>query len=375
MERLKVQGLFLLTLAAALAAQDDTAQLRQDIASLKASVAQLQRSEETNADASFTLSGYAAAGYAYAEHTDGGFDLVQFSPIFQYAYKDLISFTGELETKMNEDLETSVELEYATLNLFLNDYMVLVAGKFLSPLGQFRQNLHPSWINKLPTEPIGFGEDGAAPVSFTGLALRGGIPVGSLRTNYVLFIANAPVLELSDDNSTIGAIAAEGPTSSDTAGYTVGLRYAVDPLPNCEIGVAGAIGKAAAEDEVKRDYSVFDADVSWHVDALDLKAEYSQQTAGRKSGSVAPDAYTWRAWYAQLAYQFDALHLEPVVRYGVFEPADSDYDRDQVVLGLNYLFAPAVIVKAAYEINHADNADMAPEYDDNRFLAQIAFGF
>ncbi|WP_345989023.1 porin [Sulfurimonas sp. HSL1-2] len=373
MKRLKVQGVLLFSLATVLAAQDDIAQMREEITALKTSVAELQRARETNADAAFMLSGYAAAGYVYSEHTNGGFDLVQFSPIFQYAYKDLVLFTGELETKMNDDLETSVELEYASASIFLNDYMVLVAGKFLSPLGQFRQNLHPSWINKLPTEPIGFGEDGAAPISFTGLGLRGGLPLGALPSNYTLFVANAPVLELSDDNNTtIGAIAAEGPTSSDTAGYTVGLRYAVDPLPNCEIGVSGAYGKAALEGESKRDYSVFDADLSWHYDGADLKAEYSQQKVGKQNSSIAPDAFTWKAWYAQLAYQFDALSLEPVVRYGAFRPADSDLDRDQVSVGLNYLFAPSVIAKVAYEFN---NADKAPEYDDNRVLAQFAFGF
>jgi len=371
MERLKVQGLLLLTLATALTAQDDASQMRTEIDSLKTAVAQLQRSAETNADSSFMLTGYAAVGFAAAEDTNGGFDLVQFSPIFQYAYKDLVQFVGELETKMNDDLETSVELEYASVNLFLHDYMVLVAGKFLSPLGQFRQNLHASWINKLPTEPIGFGEDGAAPVSFTGLALRGGVPLGTLRSNYTLFVANAPVLE--EEGGEISAIAAEGPTSSDTAGYTTGLRLAVDPLPNCEIGVSGAYGRAALEEEAKRDYTVFDADAMWHYGGLDLKAEYSQQTVGKQSDSVAPDKYEWKAWYVQLAYQYDSI--EPVVRYGAFEPADSDLDRDQVVLGLNYLFAPSVIAKVAYEFNNADHADAAPEYDDNRFLAQLAFGF
>jgi len=370
MKRLKVHGFMVLALAGAAMADESTAQMQQDIASLKASVAELQRAQETNADSTFMLSGYASAGYAYAEHTNGGFDVVQFSPIFQYAYKDLVLFTGELEAKVNPDLETSVDMEYATINLFLNDYMVLVGGKFLSPLGQFRQNLHPSWINKLPTEPIGFGEDGAAPVSFTGIAERGGFPIGPLPANYVIFIANAPVLE--EAGGAIEAIAAEGATSSDTAGYTIGTRFAVDPLPNCEIGVSGAIGQAALTGEATRDYRVFDADFSWHVEGLDLKAEYSQQGVGKRDSSIAPDEYTWSAWYAQAAYQFDSIRLEPVVRYGVFHPADSMLDRDQVALGLNYIFAPSVIAKVAYEFN---NADKAPEYDDNQILAQLAFGF
>ena len=57
--------------------------------------------------------------------------------------------------------------------------------------------------------------------------------------------------------------------------------------------------------EATRDYRVFDADLSWHVEGLDLKAEYSQQGVGKRDSSVAPDDYTWSAWYAQAAYSYN----------------------------------------------------------------------
>ena len=55
------------------------------------------------------------------------------------------------EIEIDDAGETETNLEYLTIDWFINDYMALIAGKFLSPIGQFRQNLHPSWINKLPS--------------------------------------------------------------------------------------------------------------------------------------------------------------------------------------------------------------------------------
>jgi hypothetical protein len=72
---------------------------------------------------------------------------------------------SELEISIEPDDDTEAELEYLTIDWFANDYAAVLAGKFLSPVGQFRQNLHSSWINKLPTAPPGFGHDGAAPIS------------------------------------------------------------------------------------------------------------------------------------------------------------------------------------------------------------------
>jgi hypothetical protein len=47
--------------------------------------------------------------------------------------------TLEILRRNNE--ETGVALEYAAANLFLNNYMTLTAGQFMSPIGKFRQNI------------------------------------------------------------------------------------------------------------------------------------------------------------------------------------------------------------------------------------------
>ena len=90
------------------------------------------------------LAGYADVGYTESENDDGSFGAGRFAPIFHYQYRDLVLVEAELEVEVEDDGETETLLEYLSINYFINDYMTLVGGKFLSPIGQFRQNLHPS---------------------------------------------------------------------------------------------------------------------------------------------------------------------------------------------------------------------------------------
>ena len=90
------------------------------------------------------MSGYADIGYS----SEGdNFNIGTFAPIFHYQYRDLVMLEAELELEVDSAGETELALEYLTIDLFLGDYVTFVGGKFLSPIGQFRQNLHPSWIN------------------------------------------------------------------------------------------------------------------------------------------------------------------------------------------------------------------------------------
>lgn len=121
---------------------------------------------------------------------DGSFTVGQFAPIFHFQYRDLVMLEAELEFEVEDNGSTNTALEYLTIDWLMNDYATLVAGKFLSPIGQFRQNLHPTWVNKMASAPPGFGHDGAAPVSDLGVQIRGGYPIGNVRTNYAFFISN-----------------------------------------------------------------------------------------------------------------------------------------------------------------------------------------
>lgn len=327
--------------------------------------------QEQNARSGFQLTGYASLGYSDAASEDSTFDAVKFAPILQYGYSDILQFDAEIEFEIEADGETEIALEYAAANLFLNDYMALVMGKFLSPIGQFRQNYHPSWINKLPSEPVGFGHDGAAPIANVGAALRGGLPkVFGIRHNYTLYVSNAPTLSDNDGEVEIGT---EGSTSSNSTPLNIGGRYAIDPISGMEVGVSGAYGQIAelnaTGDHLRsRDYRVYGADITYNITGFDLRGEYVAQDIDDDPASLI-EGGIWEAWYVQAAYQISAVHLEPVIRYGAY--TNPDLDRKQTAVGLNYLFANNIIAKIAYEFNNVKDSTE----NDDRFLAQFAFGF
>ena len=183
----------------------------------------------TDAESAFHLAGYAFVGLMQSDADLGTFSSAQFNPILHYQFSDLVLFEGELEIRNMADGETEVTLEYSTIDLMLGEHVILVAGKFLSPLGNFRQNLHPAWINKLPSAPVGFGHDGAAPLADIGVQLRGGWTSGSHRFNYATFITNGP--ELEADGGEIHAIETEGFARDADGAKTIGGRFGYLPVP------------------------------------------------------------------------------------------------------------------------------------------------
>jgi len=361
---------------------------KKDIAELKKEVR--EAGEWKNPNTLIHMSGYADVGYTDSKDGDGSFNVGTFSPIFHFQYRDLVMLESELEFGVEPDGETEVALEYLTVDLFLNDYMALVAGKFLSPVGQFRQNLHPSWINKLPSAPPGFGHDGAAPVSDVGLQLRGGFPVGGMRSNYALYVSNGPELNaVTEDGAEfeLEGIEAEGFGEDSDGRKVFGGRFGLLPMPGLEIGISGATGKAAVtsleneltettsslSNESRRDYDVYGLDFAWQYKAINIRGEFVKTTIGSASSGTTPSPEAdWSTWYTQASYRFLPGKFESVLRYTDFDSPHDVEDQEQWTLGANYLFANNFIGKLAYEFN--DGIEDTPA-DNDRWLLQLAYGF
>ena len=337
------------------------------------------------------MAGYADVGYSDAEAEDGSFTVGTFSPIFHFQYRDIVMLESELEVEIGADGETETKLEYLTVDWFLNDYMTLVGGKFLSPIGQFRQNLHPSWINKMASAPPGFGHDGAAPVSDVGFQLRGGVPIGSIRTNYALYASNGPELkaEMEVEDGEIefelDGVEAEGFGTDIDGEKTYGGRLGVIPFAGLELGFSAATGSATVtsiEDgdssllsgEGVRDYDVVGADFSWQFQGLNLRGEFVKTKVGADNGFgiAASEGAEWKTWYTQGAYRFDQSKWELVARYTDFDSPHSSQDQQQWAFGANYLITNNFIGKMTYEFNDGTSGSDA---DKNRLLLQLAYGF
>lgn len=348
------------------------------------------------------MSGYADVGYVDGDNQDGSFVAGSFSPIFHFQYKDLVMMEAELEYEIEEDGETETNLEYMTIDWFVNDYATLVGGKFLSPIGQFRQNLHPSWINKLPSAPPGFGHDGAAPTSELGVQLRGGFPLGKMRSNYAIYLGNGPELiaEFEDGEFELDGIDAEAKGFDNDGEQVWGGRFAILPFAGLEIGVSAATGKATVtsievgghdgeeedehdadeeagapelHDEEARDYDVFGVDGVFHYKAFTLRGEYVKSKVGKATtGATASASGDWESWYTQASFLIPNSKFEGVVRYTDFDTPHDSADQEQWSVGVNYLFSSNFIGKIAYELNDGEKDSTT---DDDRWMIQLAYGF
>ena len=324
------------------------------------------------------LAGYASADYIDPQNGNSAFT-ANFNPMFHYMYGDRLLWESELAITLDENGETEVELEYSTIDIFLNDNLILVAGKFLSPLGNFRQNLHPSWINKLPSAPPGYGHDGAAPAADIGVQLRGGMNLfEQSKLTYAGYIANGP--KLIGEDGEIHGIETEGVASDADDSKIVGGRISFLPIPKFEIGVSGAFGDAAVvenddidfDGDPKRDYEVLGVDASYQWNNLDLRGEYIMQDIANNENSVAAEGGKWESWYVQSAYKFAEAKWEGVLRYTDYTSPHPDQSQEQWALGLNFLLTPTAIVKLGYESNDGLTGEVT---DDDRWIVQIAYGY
>lgn len=332
-------------------------------------------SEWNKAESIVHLAGYGAIGYTDSDNDVEAIDTVTFNPIFHYQYRDLLMLEAELEVALDDDGDADIGIEYATIDILLSDYATLVAGKFMSPLGFFRQNLHPAWINKLPSAPSGFGHDGAAPTANVGVELRGGLSTGTDgRINYAVFVGNGPELELEEEDGefAIEAVGTEGFTRDSDGNKVFGGRVGWLPLPRLELGVSVAGGDISLPSESDREYQVLGFDFAYQWNDLGLRAEYIHQDVGSKASSIAPNGGKWKAWYAQAAYRILQSKWEAVLRYSDYDSPHASQAQEQSAVGINYLFSSSAMVKTAYEFNHSKNGS---NNDTDRFLIQLAYGF
>ncbi len=331
-------------------------------------------------DISLLLVGGASAGLSKPSGNSGSFNILDFNPILLFSYKDLLFLRSSVDFSLDDHGNTSVSLDYSNLNLFLNDYAVFAVGKFDSSIGYFTQNLSPAWINRMPDAPVGFDADQAAPQAEVGIHLQGAFPVLSdKRINYILFMANGNQALVNTTTSLIDHIGSDGYTNN-YGNYMYGGRLGFLPIPKLEIGISASRGKIALFNladgttllQNSRVYSAFGADFSYKLDDWDLRAEYIQQLISSETGSIVPQGQKWKAWYGQIAYWIPRTNWEPVLRYGKFTAPVASNDQRQWAFGLDYWFAPSVVIQASYELNKGQENSST---DDNQFLIQLAFGF
>jgi hypothetical protein len=333
-----------------------------------------------------SIVGYGFSTFEWRQRANTNTFSAGLEPIFLYRLSDRLLFEGDLELKL-ENSETSVNLEYAQVDYLLNDYLTVVAGKFLLPFGEFIERQHQVWINKLVGRPLPFregDEGGLLPFSELGVQVRGGIPLGygeGTRAEYALYVTNGPRFA-SDER---GAFFETNNTDQNRAkGY--GARLGAELLPY-DMGLGRLhVGASTFDGQWGNQSKLWFT--SWGVDAvyqngpLALRGEYLQTR--RAMPTNIPDDKR-DGWYLQAAYLLQAVpmpyldHTELIVRYSgqnqnalTPDALAAGFLRNPrlVAVGLDYWIAPSVVWKLEY-----DRELPAKGGGSNALLTQFAVGF
>lgn len=140
--------------------------------------------------------------------------------------KGLFEAEGEFEgsydhaTNQPWNHQWSKGLEYAQFDYFLNNYVTVVAGRFLTPFGIYNEGLHPTWIRNMLDAPL---ISGIEMTDSNGAMLRGAIPLASdLNLTYeTFFSATTNVAHIDATRAAGGRFAAVLPNQR----LTVGVSY------------------------------------------------------------------------------------------------------------------------------------------------------
>lgn len=342
-------------------------------------------SEEARAKSHVLITGYADVGFRDRDGEDGTFRVGHFNPIFLYRYGDRLLAEAELEVELEreegESGETEVVLEYLTLDYVLHDYVTLIAGKFLLPVGVFNEKIHPGWINKLPSKPLPYDED-LIPETDIGIQLRGAVNAGEAVLSYAVFGTNGPTSETEEEIGEDGVIIREeeleleGNFKDNNRDKAFGGRGAIFyPFGtfSVETGISGLIGDWDDDDELTYSAIVVDAEIHALENLLELRGEgLITNVETPEEGDIDRNGA-----YVQAAYKLAAVDIpivsqtELVCRYGAIRSDEDGADRDQFTVGGNYYFTNTFLFKIAYDFNDGD----IKENDADVLNLQLAYGF
>lgn len=359
--------------------------------------------QEKSKESRFMVRGYASASYINLESEDehdsgSSFKMGSFAPIFLFKASDKLMFEAELEFGY-EDGEMEIILEYANLNYILNDYMTVRAGKFILPFGTFGERLHPSWINKLASMPLGFGHGAISPQSGVGAELRGAFDFKGSKLNYAFYATNGP--KLKTDAHGAGMLEF-GRTSDNNKDKAIGGRLGYLPFSDSslELGFSfmnATVGDAHTDfEDTKANLFAYDFSYVKKINPLggiiDIKAQYNQSTVDDASytnyheeedefETLVINDNESTSYYAQLSYKptmssNDFIkNLEFVGRMSKVETPEvspEPNNLESTTFGINYWLSWKSAIKVNYQV--IDGIGGHGAVDDKIFTIQWVIG-
>jgi hypothetical protein len=348
----------------------------------------------------FLGNSFTAANGMGRPSTPGGFYFGEFSPDFFLKLNDWIFLEAEVSAT---GTGTVVPGAFAQADFFINDWLTIIAGRFVAPIGTFNERLNNPWVNKLPTDAPGslplLWLQVLPPMSMQGVQAQGAFYLGCspVKLEYNDYISNGLNLTPATARSpTINELAnLENMTDTFTVktndkaiGGRLGLWW---PEVGLEGGISGMYNGDYVAGGFEDSISLWALDLNYHKGNWDFRAEYG--ATYQEAGSFGTANIRRRGFYAQAAYRpLDCSNrylqnLELVYRYSYVDfsginpptldlttfttPLDVPVRRSQNEFGVNYWFYPRLVWKVAYQMNEEPGFHL----HDNQFITEVAWGW
>ena len=342
-----------------------------------------------DAKQNFMIVGDAEVQFGKTEGQHSAFVQTDFAPIFLFRATDKVLFEVGFDIMLQNGTTgthdsgstASLGLSFATLDYLFNDYVTVVAGDMLLPLGTYSER-GAGWLNKIPDSPL--ARD-VLPGSGVGLQLRGALPIGTAgqALTYAVYGANGPSssdgtaahdqLDLGGNVGFTADSKAANLHGSPSAGGRVGWFFPWQAHWDVELGVSGQAG--AWNDADNKLWSAFVFDGALHLSPnFEIKGEYVNtwvETTDR--GTFTP-----RGWWVQAGYKLAGLQLELPLINSTELISRYDTKRDDVLgmrterttVGYVYYITNTLWFEGDYEFLNSN--DPAAK---NNFVFQLSYGF
>jgi len=313
---------------------------------------------------------------------------VNFKPIFLWKMSDQLFVEAEAEFETGEG-SVDIGLEYANMCYIVNKYLTLHAGRFLPKFGAYRGRFGEGFINRLATDPVGFGDGGIGAMNEVGVGAQGGFGLGDSKVNYDLYFSNGPILLTDPENA--GQFEYEGYIGNNK-GKAVGGRVGFLPLTNSSLEVGYSFQHKSKTGDAGTPYEntsltmqAIDLNYFGHLTPLQsdvrLIGEWKYQkvdTATYYDANGTPFTFdnAPSTYYVAGTIRPSHVHnvfvhnLELAARYSKFKtPAGAPWgggDEDQFAISLDYWLRWNSLVKLTYETQKGE---------PNTFFGQVVVGF
>ena len=336
------------------------------------------------------------AGFTSQRKNDSTFDAT-FSPLLVWELDKNVLFEGALDISGstandidgNPSSSTTTNLLLANITYTVCDNFYLGGGLFAVPFARYHQHFDAPWINKLPDDPLVFGDRAIAPSSETGVFGGGAVPMGSTKLEYNAYVANGPAL--ITNGPAAGSLDFDDYTDMNN-GKAYGGRIGFLPISQVDVGYSIQYSNPTPHGFGENVHALLQAvDVQYKTDiqeiagTLEAKGEWVWSNVSKVTydpdGTLGfgPTRFNndRNGGYLQLGYRPSLVgnkiikNFEVLVRYDAINAsadAPGGGNEHRWTIGLDYWVTPSVVLKTAYEF---DNKEVGP--NQNTFLVQCGF--